>query len=870
MNHKFYRSRPMKGLVWILTCGFLCVSLVCGLFLSYMLSKDQSPIQMADTYPKSSMFADDLNTAAGKIAAAYSNTSRFSSVTDDSCMIDLDEVLNDQPLSGKNTSGLAYSFSDLKKWVSDSWSYDSDPGHTIVICEKEDGTKEYFPFSDFQDQIKNGTLNFRYNQQFLHDDVWTEKEAYDMIMSELEYDYLEKEVSVNALTGIYGSDKTTLKYVSVSSCTQTPLVEDFSPEGGTSLLDILNHDPNWNDRVLDALNALEKTLSLVSAYMDSQNVFQEYGADSNLTWLLVDNENKKAFSNQEISYSSAASLLSKMKQTPVYVLAGSDRSFKTAGTAISNTGHGILSASAWLQNIESYLNLSDYTFAMAMDTDYPAADIFSAHADTYQICQKWARPALAGFTAGLILTLIGSLWLCFNAGRTSKDGNIHLTFIDRWFTEIYGVVLFLIWFLPFVYVINHSALITLYENAQSGRKAHAFVLISLLLYTFVLMLSFMLGMIRRIRTKTFWKNSLTCRIPSLIRLFFRKLKDFFALYFTNTALKITLTLGLAVFLFFQFIFSILAVNTPQVFLLLLFVMDAAALVWVLKKADGQDQITLGLKKITEGNLQYKIPVDHLKGNQKQTAEYINNIGNGLDAAVDKSLRDERLKTELITNVSHDIKTPLTSIINYISLLKQENFTDPKICGYLDILDEKAHRLKTLTEDVVEASKISTGNVSLNIQPLNFTELAQQVCGEFQEQFQRRQLTIVTLFSAKQPTILADGQKMWRVLSNLFTNIYKYAMEGTRVYISLENQGTKVVFTAKNISAQALNFSADQLTERFIRGDLSRSTEGSGLGLSIAKTLTELQKGSFRLYLDGDLFKVVITFPVENKLPEEDK
>ena len=870
MNHKFYRSRPMKGLVWILTCGFLCVSLVCGLFLSYMLSKDQSPVQMADTYTKSSMFADDLDIAAGKITAAYSNTSRFSSVTDDSCMIDLDEVLNDQPLSGKNTSGLAYSFSDLKKWVSDSWSYDSDPGHTIVICEKEDGTKEYFPFSDFQDQIKNGTLNFRYNQQFLHDDVWTEKEAYDMIMNELEYDYLEKEFSVNALTGIYSSDKTTLKYVSVSSCTQTPLVEDFSPEGGTSILDILNHDPNWNDRVLDALNALEKTLSLVSAYMDSQNVLQEYETDSNLTWLLVDNENKKAFSNQDVSYSLAASLLSKMEQTPVYILTGSDRSFETAGTAISNTGHGILSASAWQKNIESYLNLSDYTFAMAVDTDYPAEDVFSAHADTYQICQKWARPALAGFAAGLILTLIGSLWLCFNAGRTSKDGNIHLTFIDKWFTEIYVVVLFLIWFLPFAYVINHSALFTLYENAQRGRKAHAFVLICLLLYTFVLMLSFVLGMIRRIRTKTFWKNSLTCRIFSLIRLFFHKLKDFFALYFTNTALKITLTLGLAVFLFFQFIFSILAVNTPQVFLLPLFVMDAAALVWVLKKADGQDQITLGLKKITEGDLQYKIPTDRLKGNQKRTAEYINNIGSGLDAAVDKSLRDERLKTELITNVSHDIKTPLTSIINYISLLKQENFTDPKICGYLDILDEKAHRLKTLTEDVVEASKISTGNVSLNIQPLNFTELAQQVCGEFQEQFQRRQLTIVTLFSTKQPTILADGQKMWRVLSNLFTNIYKYAMEGTRVYISLENQGTKVVFTAKNISAQALNFSADQLTERFIRGDLSRSTEGSGLGLSIAKTLTELQKGSFRLYLDGDLFKVVITFPVENKLPEEDK
>ena len=153
---------------------------------------------MSDTYPKSSMFADDLNTAAGKITSAYSNISRFSSVADDSCMIDLDEVLNDQPLSGKNTSGLAYSFSDLKKWVSDSWSYDSDPGHTIVICEKEDGTKEYFPFSDFQDQIKNGTLNFRYNQQFLHDDVWTEKEAYNIIMDELEYDLSLIHISVQS------------------------------------------------------------------------------------------------------------------------------------------------------------------------------------------------------------------------------------------------------------------------------------------------------------------------------------------------------------------------------------------------------------------------------------------------------------------------------------------------------------------------------------------------------------------------------------------------------------------------------------------------------------------------------------------------
>nr|WP_294524775.1 HAMP domain-containing sensor histidine kinase [uncultured Blautia sp.] len=867
MNNKFYRSRPMKGLIWFLTCGFLCVFILCGCFLSYMLSKDQSPIQMADTYTESTMFADDLNTAALKITSSYSNVSRFSSLTDSSDMIDLDEVLNDQPLSGKNTSGLAYSFSDLKQWAADDWSYDSDPSHTIVICEKEDGTKDYFRFSDFSDQLKNGTLTFQYNQQFLHDDVWTEKEVYDTIMEELEYDYVETDFFAKALNGIYDGDKNTLKYVSVSSCAQTPIVEAFSPDGADSLLDVLNNTSGWNDRVSDALNALEKTLSLVSAYFDSEQTLQEYKTDSNLTWLLVDNEGKKAFSNQEISYTSTASLLSKMKQAPVYLLTDSDHSFETVGTAISNTGHGILSVAAWLQDMDSHLTLSDYTFAMAVDTGYPAADVFSAHADAYQICQKWARPALAGFAAGLILTLIGFLWLCFNAGKTSKDDQIHLTFADRWFTEIYTAVIFLLWFLPLSYVTSYISLSTLYRSTQNGSKAHAFVLTLLLLYTFVLILSFVLGMIRRIQTKSLWKDSLTCKIFTLIRLFFRKIWNFLSLYFTNTALKITLTLELAVFLLFQFILSILAVNSPPfIFLLLLFV-DAATLIWMIKKADGQDQITLGLKRITEGDLQYKIPTDRLKGNQKRTAEYINNIGSGLDAAVDKSLRDERLKTELVTNVSHDIKTPLTSIINYISLLKQENLTDPKICGYLDVLDQKAHRLKTLTEDVVEASKISTGNVSLNIQPLNFTELTQQVCGEFQEQFQSRQLTIVTLFSAARPTIQADGQKMWRVLSNLFTNIYKYALEGTRVYISLENQGAEVVFTAKNISSQALNFSADELTERFIRGDISRSTEGSGLGLSIAKTLTELQKGTFHLHLDGDLFKVMITFPVA-EAPEE--
>ena len=218
-----------------------------------------------------------------------------------------------------------------------------------------------------------------------------------------------------------------------------------------------------------------------------------------------------------------------------------------------------------------------------------------------------------------------------------------------------------------------------------------------------------------------------------------------------------------------------------------------------------------------------------------------------------------MKTELITNVSHDIKTPLTSIINYIDLLKRENLTDPKIVGYLEVLDAKAQRLKILTEDVVEASKASTGNITLEMTNLNLVEMLHQVIGEFQEKMEAKNLKLMVNLPDESVMIYADGRRMWRVLANIFNNTAKYAMEGTRVYIDLKKNGEKVCFSMKNISAEPLNISAEQLTERFIRGDSSRSTEGSGLGLSIAQSLTELQKGEFQVYLDGDLFKVMIVF-----------
>ena len=232
--------------------------------------------------------------------------------------------------------------------------------------------------------------------------------------------------------------------------------------------------------------------------------------------------------------------------------------------------------------------------------------------------------------------------------------------------------------------------------------------------------------------------------------------------------------------------------------------------------------------------------------------------------MEAAVKSERLKTDLITNVSHDIKTPLTSIINYVDLLKRENFENPKIRGYLEILDEKSQRLKTLTEDVVEASKVSSGNISLEFMNVNLVEMILQTIGETSEKMEKRNLEVIANLPETPVAVSVDGRRMWRVLENIFNNAAKYAMPGTRVYADLQVVDRKAVFSLKNVSEQPLNIHADELTERFIRGDVARSTEGSGLGLSIAKSLTQLQGGTFELYLDGDLFKVIIVFDVKEE------
>lgn len=277
------------------------------------------------------------------------------------------------------------------------------------------------------------------------------------------------------------------------------------------------------------------------------------------------------------------------------------------------------------------------------------------------------------------------------------------------------------------------------------------------------------------------------------------------------------------------------------------------------------KIIADVEKIAEGDFALHIPTPQgVSYERKHMISLLNRIGMTADEAVEKSIRSERLKTELIANVSHDIKTPLTSIINYVDLMKRQQPENPQILEYMDILDRKSQRLKVLIEDLIEASKASSGAMELNMQPLDFGELILQTNGEFQDYFAEVDLNLVSEVPDEQMMFMGDGRRVYRVLENLYMNTRKYALPGTRVYVKLQQRQDQLLFSIKNVSAAKLNITPEELTERFVRGDSSRSTEGSGLGLSIAKNLTELMGGTFQIILDGDLFRVEVCFPVYQK------
>ena len=291
------------------------------------------------------------------------------------------------------------------------------------------------------------------------------------------------------------------------------------------------------------------------------------------------------------------------------------------------------------------------------------------------------------------------------------------------------------------------------------------------------------------------------------------------------------------------------------------IMKAVELLAALYIALNLRTLQKGGEKLANGDFSSPIDTKYLIGDFKRYGQELNDVQSGLEQAVQEQMKAEHLKTELITNVSHDIKTPLTSIVNYVDLLKKEDMPSPAAREYIAVLDRQSHRLKKLTEDLVEASKASSGALNVELQPTDVNVLLSQIEGESQERLAACHLTLVTQPPAPGTMIQADSRLLSRVMDNLVSNVCKYALENTRVYVTAAVRDGQAVISFKNVSRDELNISPDELMERFVRGDASRHSEGSGLGLSIARSLVQLQGGTFALSIDADLFRADIVFPL---------
>lgn len=859
MKTKWYRKSGIKGLLVLLTVFFMVAACAGAGASVLIMSKGVQPLDSKD-YVDSQSFTDNVYNLSHTIVDAI-NERHILDQADDEELIDLKELNQGDTLTHKSTSGLAYRAGDLYDWAkSPSWDTSTD----VLICRQPDGSDYYMYYRDFADKIATGELKFVFGSD---EDEGTEntKDILSML-SGREYTYYGYEsdnigIRNNGVEYVTDADGN-VAYTDVynyesSGNNDAPLKEVYKPDGADSILDVVNNNKEWKGNLSKAYQYLYEALVQYSDASYGEKILKTYASGAtNVNYMYVDTKSGKVYTNiKDVTSSNYLKTLDKLTSGagPFMLIAPDTQDCVLGFSNISDW-----TVSYW-QNMLKNTGLAgeNYLYFVSVDKDFPVLDRIKQEKLVYDKFEPWLVPVMAGSVLALILALAGVVILTIGAGRNNEDKKVHLNFFDRCYTEIVAVVVFMIW------LMGTSVIVQAMDDEEMRIVCKTIGFGTLGLWFGIWFLAGWLSLVRRIKARSLWRDSLLRHILLLVRKCFSKCSNLLVFLGGNMISRVKIILLFGIFIFLQFMFTGMTVEGGSALsLLLMIVMDCAVLYYLIKKAWGREQIIAGLKKITDGDLQYKIPTEKLSGEQEMVADYINHIGEGLDAAVENSLKNERMKTELITNVSHDIKTPLTSIINYVDLLKRENPEDPKIRGYLEVLENKAQRLKVLTEDVVEASKASTGNIALEMTDLNFIELVHQVIGEFEEKFEERNLTMVVHFDEEEAIICADGRRLWRVLENVFGNVSKYAMENTRVYVDVKVDRPNVQLSLKNISAQPLNISAEELTERFIRGDVSRNTEGSGLGLSIAKDLVQLQGGEFKLYLDGDLFKVTIEFKMK--------
>lgn len=782
--------------------------------------------------------------------------------------IDVMEYSKNDTANGENVSGIAYSLEELINWGEDFDSAESDnyAKNSVIVCQKPEGTYEYYYTSDFMTRVESG--------------------VFDIIMQDgSDVDGFLQELQNGKYTssGFYNFDIVDMEgNILYTDCWNfgSALIEKYAPQGAENLLQVVNNSPRLNGKLSVIYDDLAYTLgNIYSDYQNYQMGFEHLEeGNTNFTYIYANNDTKKVVTNKT-SYENYAELEKNVQN----LISEKDVKYMVIYPKLKdfNSNMNVSKSDKW-EKLRSYSSEKKWNsvFAVAVDTTYTIQDQFYQNKVAYDNNIPYFKGTTWLLVLSIILFLGATIWLTLEAGRTAEDEELHLNGFDHWKTEIAAVLIVLIWIVGSYIGIHfwNGNIYTMindiptylkdggtyfeYYYARGMDVSSAYMSASLYLPSlsiaelaeiyfygvFTLGCFFMgyVSLIKRIKGRNLWKNSLLRVIVRFIYKIYDNRK--------KTTKTVLLLCG------FFLVQGIAVLFRNGVTMLLVLLADVGVFYVVLNGLLLKEKLKKGIEEIALGNMEYQIPLQGLRGENLKLAEMINGIANGFHMAIEEAMKNERLKTDLITNVSHDIKTPLTSIINYVAILKQSDIADPKIQGYLDILEAKAQRLKTLTEDVVEASKVSSGNISLEYMDVDLVEMIQQTEGEMAEKFEARNLKMIVNLPAEPAVVHVDGRRMWRVLENIFGNAAKYAMPGTRVYADLKLEEDTVDLSLKNVSEHQLNISADELTERFIRGDLSRSSEGNGLGLSIAQSLTTMQGGTFNLYLDGDLFRVNIRFP----------
>ncbi len=721
------------------------------------------------------------------------------------------------------------------------------------------------------DLIKWAQADFKYEQKY-----FSTEETHSFLSNTTTYTHL----MVNTLNGGMNSylnsqivnnkitSQVTTNVESDGANTKTIMINDYLTVDGQKIEDLVS---NWSEYDELCNNVVDAANELLSSYEEYQNLLSYYSfQNSNIRYYITRNidGSTEVFTNvDELS-----------EGTVGYDIPGM---FKEYGRYVIYTPATLDYSSNTMLSEEVFKGIKDnygYAFPdnskffIAVDTSYPIEDDFTEGESGFSQYMPYSKYlyfiAVVCFLiyAAIMIYLIrfeghivqrkgsGGFEIVMDSADKDEQNKkvFYMQGLDKIYLEAFIIGCFGFMISPdIIYRILYHRLWT--DILESSYYPLVFAILF-----FIWDLGFVnliYGLVRRYKAKILLKNIYIGE--------FRKNFKNYAGYFTGDS-KIFIRTWI-IYLISIMINIVFVKYGGMLGAVLVIILDMFVGVHIYRTKLSVREIIHVLEDIEGGNTDSKVDTSKLTGDNVILAEAVNSLGEGIEKAVNTSIKDEKLKTDLITNVSHDIKTPLTSIINYVNLIKHEPIDNPKIKEYIDIIDSKSQRLKQLTDDLLETSKIQSGTMRVDLERVDFVEFISQIMGEFCEEFEKNGLKPLFKSDVDSAIIMADTRLLWRVMESLMDNVTKYTMPNTRVYMELivseEIDCKRAAFSIKNISATELNFDADEITERFMRGDLSRNSEGNGLGLAIAKGLTLSQGGRFDIILDGDLFKVVIDFEI---------